>query len=178
MILEADQIVQVLLRERLRITAVATAIVRDVHAADDIFQQVVLRALEDRGQFRDTDHLLAWALRASRHRAIDLGRHRRLVSLPDHVLDLLEAQWADPSPAAWSDRLEALHRCVGGLATRAREMLQMKYGEGFTAPVIAGKLQRSPDAIYQSLSRIHRALRTCVQKEMERLESSAGRAVT
>ena len=31
--MEADELVQVLLRERLRITAVAAAIVRDVHAA-------------------------------------------------------------------------------------------------------------------------------------------------
>ena len=46
MVLEPDTIVQVLLRERLRVTALAAAVVRDVHAADDIFQQVVLAALE------------------------------------------------------------------------------------------------------------------------------------
>ena len=42
--LEPDTIVQVLLRERLRVTALAAAVIRDVHAADDIFQQVVLAA--------------------------------------------------------------------------------------------------------------------------------------
>ena len=44
--LEMDTIVQALLKERRRVTAYAAAVVRDVHAADDIFQQVVLAALE------------------------------------------------------------------------------------------------------------------------------------
>ena len=67
MTLEPDAIVQVLLRERLRVTALAAGVTRDVHAADDIFQQVVLTALETRAQFRDLAHVLAWALRAARH---------------------------------------------------------------------------------------------------------------
>src|SRR5687767_9951469 len=108
MTLEPDGIVQVLLRERLRVTAVAAAVVRDVHAADDIFQQVVLSALEHRGQFREPDHLLAWSLRAARHRAVDLARRRQVRPLPDDVLDLIEARWADPADASWSDRVEAL----------------------------------------------------------------------
>ena len=62
MTLEPESIVQVLLRERLRVTALAAAVVRDVHAADDIFQQVVLAALEARAQFRELDHVRAWRL--------------------------------------------------------------------------------------------------------------------
>jgi hypothetical protein len=31
---------------------------------------------------------------------------------------------------------------------------------------IAGQLRRTPDAIYQSLSRIHRALRECVERQL------------
>jgi RNA polymerase sigma-70 factor (ECF subfamily) len=165
----ADEVVQVLLRERLRIAAVASAIVRDVHAADDIFQQVVLAALEGRAQFRDSGHVLGWAIRAARHRALDQARRRRVVSLPDEVLDLLETEWADdPAGAGWSDRLEALHRCVGRLAGPARALLQKKYADGLTAPAIAGELHRTPEAVYQSLSRIHRALRECVERELLR----------
>jgi RNA polymerase sigma-70 factor (ECF subfamily) len=148
-----------------------------VHAADDIFQQVVLAALEDRGQFRNADHLLAWAVRAARHRAIDLSRRRKMISLPDEVLDLLEAQWANPTQASWPDRLEVLHRCVGRLGTRARELLQKKYADGLAVTVIASQVRRTPDAVYQMLSRVHRALRECVARELGVLESVAGRAV-
>jgi RNA polymerase sigma factor (sigma-70 family) len=168
MTLEADSIVQVLLRERLRVTALAAAVTRDVHAADDIFQQVVLAALESRARFHEPDHVLPWALRAARHRAVDFARHRRQQLLPDDVLDLMEARWADPATTEWSDRGEALHRCLGRLTPSARELLHMRYAEGLPAVAVAARLHRTPDAVYQTLSRVHRALRSCVERELER----------
>ena len=65
--LSGNAIVEVLLRERVRISASVLPILRDVHAGDDVFQQVVLQALEGREQFREPEHLLAWSLRAARH---------------------------------------------------------------------------------------------------------------
>lgn len=170
---EPDVIVQILLRERLRVTALAASIVRDVHAADDIFQQVVLAALEARAQFREAEHVLAWSLRAARHRAVDLARNRLLRPLPDEVLDLLEARSVDPAGASWSDRSEALHHCLGQLTPSARQLLQMKYAEGLTALAIAERLQRTADAVYQSLSRLHRCLRDCVNRRMESVAATA-----
>ena len=172
MAMEPDSIVQVLLRERVRVMASATAIVRDVHAADDIFQQVVLTALQAADQFRDPGHVLAWALRTARHRALDLANRRRLIPLPDQVLDLMEADWADPA-GPWSDQAEALHRCLGRVAGPAREVLRLRYADGLTAVAIAGKLRRTADAVYQMLSRTHRALRTCVEHELAHLDQPA-----
>jgi RNA polymerase sigma-70 factor (ECF subfamily) len=147
--MDRDVIVQVLLRERVRLTASAVVIARDVHAADDIFQQVVLAALQAAEKFQDAHHVLAWALRAARHRAIDLAHQRRLVPLPDDVLDLMETDWSDP--AAWSDQAE---------------ILRLRYAEGMTAVAIARRLRRTADAVYQMLSRTHRALRQCVDREL------------
>jgi RNA polymerase sigma-70 factor, ECF subfamily len=156
MAMERDSVVQVLLRERLRVMAIATAIVRDVHAADDIFQQVVLAALQAHGEFRANDHVLAWALRTARHRAIDLAQRRRLVPLPDDVLDQMEAQWADASSEVWVDRIEALHHCLDRVAGPTRDLLKMRYVDGLTAVAIAGRLKRSAE---QQLSRIDQPAR-------------------
>lgn len=164
MVVEPDTIVQVLLRERLRVTALAVAVVRDVHAADDIFQQVVLAALEARSHFRDADHVLAWAFRAARHRAVDLARSRHLRSLPDEVLDLLESKYADPVPAG--ELGEALHHCLDRLGEPARELLRMKYADGMAAAAIADRTRRTVGAVYQNLCRIHRSLRECVEREL------------
>jgi RNA polymerase sigma-70 factor (ECF subfamily) len=98
-----------------------------------------------------------------------LTRRRQVLSLPDEVLDLLEAEWTDLAQSGWSDQLEALHRCVGRLAHTARKLLQMKYAAGLTAVMIADELRRTPDAVYQSLSRIHRSLRECIGREVGRL---------
>lgn len=178
MTLEPDAVVQVLLRQRLRSTALAASVVRDVHAADDLFQQVVLAALEARGEFHDADHVLAWSLRAVRHRAVDWTRRRQIRPLPDEILDLLEAPSGDPVGILLSDRGEALHHCLSLLAPSARGLLQMKYGEGLTAPAIAGRLKRSADAVYQSLSRIHRCLRECVERQLHGANAPVGEATS
>jgi len=175
--LEPDTIVQVLLRERLRVTALAVAVVRDVHAADDIFQQVVLSALEAAPRFRDVDHVLAWSFRAARHRALDLARHRRLQSLPEEVLDLLESRCVDESLSTETDRGEALHRCLARLASPARELLQMRYVDGLSATTIADRQHRTTGAVYQKLCRIHRALRECVEHDLAEREVAHAREV-
>jgi RNA polymerase sigma-70 factor (ECF subfamily) len=164
---QRDFVVKTLLRERLRVMSVASAIVRDVHAADDIFQQVVLSALQEHEEFRDAGHVLAWALKAARHRSLDLARKRKLLSLPDEVLDKLEAEWCDPSNNRLTDQAEALQRCLGRLGDHSRNVLRLRYADGMTAAAIAGKLHRSADAVYQTLSRVHRALRNCVEQELE-----------
>jgi RNA polymerase sigma-70 factor, ECF subfamily len=170
MTMDRDTIVQVLLRERLRLMSVASVIVRDVHAADDIFQQVVLAALQINNRLRDPGHVLAWALRTTRHRSLDLAQRRRLVPLPDEILDRLESQWADPAGTAWSDHAEALHHCLGRIAAPTRELLRMRYAESMTAVAIAGKVRRTADAVYQNLSRVHRALRDCVERQLRGLD--------
>jgi RNA polymerase sigma-70 factor (ECF subfamily) len=172
MAIERDALVQILLRERVRLTATAAVVARDVHSADDIYQQVVLAALQAADSFRDTQHVLAWALRAARHRALDLAHRRRQVPLPDEVLDQMEADWVD-AEAAWSDRAEALHRCLSRVAGPAREVLRLRYGDGLTAVAIAGRLRRNVDAVYQMLSRTHRALRRCVESELGRVDQPA-----
>ena len=169
-----DAVVQVLLRERLRIAAVAAAVVRDAHAADDIFQQVVLAALEHREAFREPGHVLAWAIRAARHRAIDLARRQRLRYLPDEVLDLLESEWVGPAGPASPDLAEALHDCLDRMAPPTRELLRMKYHDGLPVSAIAGRLCRTADAVYQALSRAHRALRECVERKVNLRGSTAG----
>jgi RNA polymerase sigma-70 factor (ECF subfamily) len=171
-----DLIVQTLLRERLRLVAVAVSIVRDVHTADDVFQQVVLAALEHRDQIRDQEHLLSWAVRVTRHRAVDQVRRKQAQTLPTHILDLLEASWGNPAGSGEPDQVEALRRCVDKLGAPSRELLRLKYFDGLATPDLADRLRRSVDAVYQSLSRIHRTLSRCVHRELGITEATEAEA--
>jgi RNA polymerase sigma-70 factor (ECF subfamily) len=166
--LESDTVVQLLLQERVRVAAATATIVRDSHEADDIFQQVVLAALERRSEFREPGHVLAWALRAARHRALDMSRRKHMWCLPPDILDVFEARWTAPQGAGASDQVEALRQCMDKLGLPAREMLTMRYSDGMNGAAIAARLGRTADAVYQSLSRIHRALRECVEWRMTR----------
>ncbi len=164
--LDQNTVVQVLLRERVRISASVLGILRDVHAADDVFQQVVLQALEGREQFREPEHLLAWSLRAARHRAIDSIQKRGARCLDTAVLELLEDQWVeDVSP-----RVEALQHCMDKLPPPARRLLRLRYQDGLRCNAVADRLGRTVDAVYQNLSRIHRQLRQCVERQLQSAE--------
>jgi DNA-directed RNA polymerase specialized sigma24 family protein len=105
-------------------------------------------------------------LRTTRHRSVDHARRKQLRSLSTEVQDLLEAEWGDPAGVGSPENVEALKRCVGKLDAPARDLLQMKYSDGLTAAAIAARMRRSIDAVYQNLSRLHRALRACVERSL------------
>jgi RNA polymerase sigma-70 factor, ECF subfamily len=166
MALGKDIVVQTLLHERIRISGSVMPIVRDANTVDDLFQQVVLKALETCDHFAESDHLLAWALRTIRHRAIDLLRSRRVEFLNDDVLDLLEQQWARTSSEEMAGRVEALRQCLEKLPGRSRSLLRLRYDEGLSCTGVAEHLSHSVCAVYQSLSRVHHQLRLCIEQQL------------
>jgi RNA polymerase sigma-70 factor (ECF subfamily) len=168
--LDANTLVEFLLKDRVRLTAIVAIILRDVHAADDVFQQVVLTALEHRGQFRDAGHATSWALRTARCRAIDLARRRHATTLNDAALEALDMYWASLSPTHVPARMEALERCLAKLPAKSREMLRLRYESDLTCGQVAARLCRSVEAVYQMLSRLHRRLGECIETEVVRPE--------
>jgi RNA polymerase sigma-70 factor (ECF subfamily) len=166
MALDPQTVVQILLRERVRLSASVIAILRDHHAADDVFQQVVLQALQSCGQFREPEHVLAWALRTARHRALDILGKSRPQCLDNGVLRLLEEQWASVPATEVSARVEALQGCLERLPEQARQLLRLRYEDGLSCSAVARRLRNTVAAVYQSLSRVHRQLRLCVERRL------------
>lgn len=162
--IDAATVGRELLANRYRLLAVAGLVLREHDLADDVFQQVVVQALEDPARFADATHLLRWALRAARHRAVDLARARKRIVLDDSVYDLLADDLADA--ADQSARVVALRACLAGLPADARRLLGLRHDDGLACGVIADRLGRSVDAVYQALSRTHAQLRKCVEKRL------------
>jgi RNA polymerase sigma-70 factor (ECF subfamily) len=133
---------------------------------DDLFQQVVLQALQSCSHFAGPDHLLAWALRVVRHRAVDLLRAHKVQCLDDAVLDLLEQQWARSSTQEITGRVEALQECLEQLPERSRSLLRLRYEEGLPCAGVAKRLRHSVCAVYHNLSRVHHQLRQCVEQRL------------
>jgi RNA polymerase sigma-70 factor (ECF subfamily) len=155
-----------LVAHRHRITAVAALVIREPDLAEDVFQQVVVAALEDGSRFADRQHLLRWALTAARHRAVDYARARRRVVLHAAVYELIEAEAAEAPAADIEARLAALRQCVDGLPSDARRLLRLRYDDGLSCGDVAGRVGRSVGAVHQALCRLHRALRRCVEKRV------------
>lgn len=159
-------LVKTLLDARPRLIAATLAVLRDVHQAEDVFQEVMIKALRMRDSFSDEAGLLAWARVSMRNQGIDFvrraGRLETILSelALDAVVDRL-AEDGDPNP-----RLAALRHCVASLPPESRQLLRLRYDEGRSGRDLASLLRRSEDAVYKALSRLHAALRKCTAERL------------
>ena len=69
--LDHETILRHLFAARQRLSAVAWLIVRDAHAAEDIFQNVALKSVTKEVSFEHEGALLSWATVSAKREAID-----------------------------------------------------------------------------------------------------------
>jgi len=170
MALSEQEILKFLMQSRERVAAEAWVVVRDAHVAEDIFQNTVLKAVTKEVSFEADAALLSWAFITARREAVDwVRKHRReSVGFPPAVLELLEADWQREQAGPAGARIDALRDCVEGLPEKSRDLLRLRYFEGFSCGEIAGRIDARLDAVYKRLSRLHEALRECVEGKLER----------
>lgn len=116
--------------------------------AEDVYQDVFLRLLEQRTAGWDSEHTKAWLIRTALNRCADLGRQRgrggRMLSL-DEIPDL--ARPVDEGAAELWD-------AVARLPEKLRTAVHLFYGEGYECGEI-GALLGVPAATVRS--RLRRA---------------------
>jgi RNA polymerase sigma-70 factor (ECF subfamily) len=166
MALERDTVLRLLLRERAKILAYLHALLPDRTAAEDLFQEVSILALDRCGEIEHERHFLGWLRTAARWKALRAHEKQRAapVSLDAEVLDLLGAEWSrlDEQPAtALVDRLT---ECLQRLTPEARRLVELKYVEGKEGMTIAAQTGKKLRSVYTALSRVHRALATCLER--------------
>jgi len=168
MSLPQEDIVRTLLAARLRIAAAAWMITRDPQAAEDIFQNVSVKALNGTATFDNGAQLVSWAMVSARHEALNWVRRRknRTLVLDETVLALLEEDWVRAATAPTGRRVEALRDCLERLPERSRQLLHVRYFEGRSCGETARALHVGLEAVYQRLSRLHRALRDCIERRL------------
>ncbi len=174
MTLSEQDILRIVMKSRDRIAAAAWVVVRDAHAAEDIFQDVVLKALTKEVSFEAEGALLSWAFITARRGGIDwLRRHRReLTGLDSEILELLEHEWLSETANRGERRFEALRACLKTLPEKSCLLLQLRYFEGNSCTEVARKLGAELNAVYKRLSRLHRGLRECVELRLNKSEAT------
>jgi RNA polymerase sigma-70 factor (ECF subfamily) len=168
--LTEPQVLQELMKSRTRISAAAWVVVRDTHAAEDIFQNVALKAMTREVSFDSEGALLSWAFITARREGIDwLRRHRREAQgLDADILELLEREWLAEAPGASGARIDALRDCLEAVGEPARRLLKMRYFEGLGCDDVARKMGLQLNAVYKRISRLHESLRACIESKLER----------
>ncbi|MEJ5998703.1 RNA polymerase sigma factor [Corynebacterium sp. H130] len=117
--------------------------------AEDICQEVLLKALDNRQRFTSTEHEKAWIIRVTCNKCKDLLRS------PARRLRAEEAEAVDKPAPSYGPLTDA----IATLPRDQRIAVYLHYYEGYRAAEIAEMLPSTPDAVYQILSRARATLR-------------------
>ncbi len=174
--LSDEDILRTLMKSRDRIAAAVWIVVRDAQAAEDIFQNVALKAMTGQASFPAAGAVLSWAFITARREGIDWLRHRQHESpaLDGEILELLEHEWLSEAAAGDYPPTEALRECLDKMPERSRHLLRLRYFDGYACKEVAKNLDMGLGAIYKRLSRLHQALKECVEQRLRAVEESAG----
>ena len=120
--------------------------------AEDVTQEVFLKAATRLRQIKDPALFAAWICRIARHESINLLRRNRRMKVKTDRL----AESSDGREATHGIEIE---RAVEDLPRDLREPLVMVYFEGLEVREVARRLGRSQSRIYQRLRIAHERLR-------------------
>lgn len=175
--LDQEQAVRFLARERRMIQAYIRAMVPDFHLAEDILQEVFVVVLNRRDQFAPGTNFCAWVREIARRVALahlrKTGRHALV--LDPETLDVME-DVLDVDPVRWEEERTALRVCVERLPAESQKILTLRYVDERPLTGIAEAVGRSIDGVKGLLKRIRQKLGECVGERLRRTRLSGGTA--
>lgn len=154
---------------RARILRYVSSMVRDATEAEDVLQEVMLRASRSYAELRAEEALATWIFRVATHACVDhlRRRARRLpVEIWTELDELVAYDDSLPSLERTVEREEmssCVQRLLGHLPDQYRSVLILADLQGLTAPEIGELLGLTLTTVK---IRIHRG-RTLLRKELE-----------
>jgi RNA polymerase sigma-70 factor (ECF subfamily) len=152
-----------------RVQGLLVRIVRDHAWADDLLQEVLVRALRDAHRFDDRWPMAVWLFRIARNLALDLlrreGRHRRR---NDAAAARDAAAPAAVTTAEHREFQVALEDALQELPEAFRTVFLLRDGEGLSYEEIAAVLSISAKTVSSRLHRARQQLRALLQEHLER----------
>lgn len=166
------------IRDRHLLGAFVNGLLRDVHAAEDILQEVwALLSLEvDKGT--EILNQAAWCRGVARNliRRHWEKTHQTPVVADSEVLESFLTrveQCFEPAETREhfaTARLAALDKCVASLPERSRQLLSLKYTRRASLDQIARETGQSFEAVKKALIRLRSALLECVRRRLSQEE--------
>jgi len=132
------------------VLSVAMTVLRDRHAAEDVSQEVFMKALAAADGVREPAKLRTWLATLARNRAIDHLRSRQR----REDLGRRKAVEMDPDDAQ-GPRLDEL---LEGLREEFRQIVALRYVQGLSYREIADVMGTSVGAVGEKLHRVRRMI--------------------
>ena len=173
--MDRETVVRTLDTDRAKLLAYAWSMLRDHHAAEDLYQDLLIVAMGQFESFNDDVHLLKWSRVTLRNKAMEFLRRSRpqTMSLDLDVIDQLESHWNQLDSHHSAEVIDALRRCLESLTPNARQLIELRYVQGLRGTDVAKATDRQPHTIYVALSRAYKALGDCINARMVREQNHA-----
>ena len=127
--------------------------------AEDVVQEVFLKLLTARPQFRDAEHEKAWLIRATLHRACDMARSAERRNLPLEAAEAVPGgELPEPSP---------ILSAVRALPAKSSAVIHLYYYEGYSIKEISQLLRLPVPTVGTRLSRGRERLRELLKEDVE-----------
>lgn len=138
----------------------ALNIVGDVHDAEDIMQELMIKIWNRYDQFLEIDNKEAWCMTVTRNMAIDKVRSKK-VSIHD-IADYHSISDKDPNPEkslVQNEKMSLIMKLVNELPEKQRIIVHLRDVEGYTYQEIADMTETSLDFVKVSLHRARKTLK-------------------
>lgn len=145
------------------------AMVRDPVTREDVFQEVSMVLWKSFAKYDPSRPFGAWARGIAARKILEDHRLRSRLpeAFPPEVIEAVAAGFdEDQGQAKWRDRELALNKCLEILPERSAALLADRYQKGHAVEDLAADTGMTVDAIYQTLSRLRKQLRECVQRRL------------
>ena len=145
------------------------AMVRDPVTREDVFQEVSMVLWKSFAKYDPARPFGAWARGVAARKILEDHRLRARLpeAFPPEVIEAVAAGFdQDQGHAAWRDREQALNQCLELLPERSAALIAERYEKGRAVEDLAGDTGMTMDALYQTLSRLRKQLRECVQRRL------------
>lgn len=140
------------------------------HLIDEIAHEAFVFAFRRIGEFEPGTSFRAWlrAIAANLIRA-EVQRFAREQTGRVHYAraQVLEREMA-AEPDDRMDELEFLQECMKAMPAGQLELLELKYREDLPIDIIATRLSRTQNAVWQALFRLRQQLRMCIEGKLAR----------
>lgn len=160
---------EIVRRYQRQVAWIASSLLDDHHAVEDLVQQVFVNAYVALPQFERGRDFGRWIRTIARNAVREeLRRRSRYGHRLRTYYETLTARMANDENASYHEEMlsGALRQCMEQLAPDAADLVRQRYTEGKDFDALAGQLGTSASAVRNRLCRVRAKLRECIERKL------------